>query len=78
MAWIRYDTRTILTMQDTKVSQSSHYSLENKRDSSDLIITSITEEDAGIYICQINTEPTRNNVIISDIIYKMILKRIKY
>ena len=63
MAWIRYDTRTILTMQDNKVAQSSHYSLENKRDSSDLIITSITEDDAGIYICQINTEPMRNNVI---------------
>ena len=68
MAWIRYDTRTILAMQDSIVSQSSHYSLENKRDSSDLIITSITEDDAGIYICQINTEPTRNNVIKSDTI----------
>jgi len=77
VAWIRYDTRTILTMQDTKVSQSNHYSLENKRDSSDLIITSITEDDAGIYICQINTEPTRNNVIKSDIIFEYILKRTK-
>ena len=62
VAWIRYDTRTILTMQENKVTQSSHYSLENKRDSSDLIITNITENDAGIYICQINTEPTLNHV----------------
>ena len=49
-------------MQDNKVTQSSHYSLENKRDSSDLLITNITETDAGVYICQINTEPTRNHV----------------
>jgi len=62
VAWIRYDTRTILTMQDNKVTQSSHYSLENKRDSSDLLITNITETDAGVYICQINTEPTRNHI----------------
>ena len=62
VAWIRYDTRTILTMQDKTVTQSSHYSLENKRDSSDLIITNIKEDDAGIYICQINSEPMRNHV----------------
>ena len=49
-------------MQENKVTQSNHYSLENKRDSSDLIITNITEGDAGIYICQINTEPIRNHV----------------
>ena len=63
VAWIRYDTRTILTMQDKTVTQSSHYSLENKRDSSDLIITNIKEDDAGIYICQINSEPMRNHVM---------------
>ena len=64
-AWIRYDTRTILTMHEQKVTQSSHYSTENKRDNSDLIITGIKEDDAGIYICQINTEPIRNKVIFS-------------
>ena len=61
-AWIRYDTRTILTMHEQKVTQSNHYSSENKRDNSDLIITDIKEDDAGIYICQINTEPIRNKV----------------
>ena len=52
-------------MHEQKVTQSSHYSTENKRDNSDLIITGIKEDDAGIYICQINTEPIRNKVIFS-------------
>ena len=49
-------------MHEQKVTQSNHYSSENKRDNSDLIITDIKEDDAGIYICQINTEPIRNKV----------------
>lgn len=62
IAWIRYDTRTILAMHDQKVTQSERYALENNRDSSDLVIRNISESDAGIYICQLNTEPTQNHV----------------
>ena len=54
--WFRNDLR----ITDNAVI---NYSLENKRDSSDLIITNIKEDDAGIYICQINSEPMRNHVM---------------
>ena len=74
-AWIRYDTRTILTMHEEKVTQSNHYSTINKQDNSDLIITDVREDDAGIYICQINTEPLRNKVIFYQHHSKLFLKQ---
>jgi len=49
-------------MHEEKVTQSNHYSTVNKQDNSDLIITDVREDDAGIYICQINTEPLRNKI----------------
>ena len=74
-AWIRYDTRTILTMHEEKVTQSNHYSTDNKQDNSDLIITEVREDDAGIYICQINTEPLRNKVTFYEYCFNLSFKQ---
>ena len=62
IAWIRYDTRAVMSMQDQKVTQSSHYALLRKEDRIDLVITNITEDDAGTYICQLNSDPIINHV----------------
>ena len=40
-------------MHELLVTQSTHYAPEEKEDSIDLIITNITEHDAGTYICQL-------------------------
>ena len=62
IAWIRYDTKTILSMHEVKVTQSDRYALEKIEGSIDLIITNVTEDDAGTYICQLNSQPTTNHV----------------
>ena len=64
ISWIRYDTRTIISMHDVKVTQSERYALEKIEGSIELIITNVTETDAGIYICQLNSEPIQNHVSI--------------
>ena len=50
-------------MHEQKVTQSTHYALERKEDGIDLVITNITEKDAGIYICQLNSQPIQNHVM---------------
>ena len=62
-------------MHEEKVTQSNHYSTVNKQDNSDLIITDVREDDAGIYICQINTEPLRNKVIFYQYPLRLSLKQ---
>ena len=49
-------------MHDVKVTQSERYALEKIEGSIELIITNVTETDAGIYICQLNSEPIQNHV----------------
>ena len=51
-------------MHDVKVTQSERYALEKIEGSIELIITNVTETDAGIYICQLNSEPIQNHVSI--------------
>jgi hypothetical protein len=49
-------------MHGQKVIQSNRYAVETKEGNFDLFITGIVEEDAGTYICQINSEPMQNIV----------------
>ena len=49
-------------MHDVKVTQSERYALEKIEGSIELIITNVTETDAGIYICPLNSEPIQNHV----------------
>ncbi|XP_040581450.1 protein amalgam isoform X1 [Lepeophtheirus salmonis] len=64
VAWMRYDTRTILSLHGELVTQSNRYAIINKEEGSyDLFITNVIDSDAGTYICQINSEPMKNLVI---------------
>ncbi|CAB4058939.1 HNT [Lepeophtheirus salmonis] len=63
VAWMRYDTRTILSLHGELVTQSNRYAIINKEEGSyDLFITNVIDSDAGTYICQINSEPMKNLV----------------
>ena len=57
-------------MHDVKVTQSERYALEKIEGSIELIITNVTETDAGIYICQLNSEPIQNHVSIWVCLFK--------
>ena len=49
-------------MHGEKVIQSNRYAVETKNGNFDLVITGVVEEDRGIYVCQINSEPMQNIV----------------
>ena len=63
MAWIKFESRTILSAHDELVTQSLRYAIENKEQQSvDLKIANVRPEDEGTYICQINSNPMKNLV----------------
>ena len=60
------DGRTILIGREAeKFIQSNRYSILHKEGVNDLTIINVTQEDAGKYICQINTMPMKNFVSIT-------------
>ena len=63
-------------MHEEKVTKYNHYSAENRKYGSDLVITDVREDDAGIYICQINTEPLRNKVTFYQYHFKLFLNKL--
>ena len=52
----------LIGRKSEKFIQSDRYSILHKEGVNDLTIYNVTQEDAGEYICQINTEPMKNYV----------------
>ena len=65
-AWMRRSDRRkspiLIGRKSEKFIQSDRYSILHKEGVNDLTIYNVTQEDAGEYICQINTEPMKNYV----------------
>ena len=52
----------LIGRKSEKFIQSDRYSILHKEGVNDLTIFNVTQDDAGEYICQINTEPMKNYV----------------
>ena len=52
----------LIGRKSEKFIHSDHYSILHKEGVNDLTIFNVTQDDAGEYICQINTEPMKNYV----------------
>ena len=58
MAWIKVDTQTILTIGSHLITRDYKISLTQSDDRVwSLRISNIDRDDAGWYMCQINTDP---------------------
>ncbi len=69
MAWIKMNTRTILSLRGELVTQNSRYGIKKQqRGLYDLEIMNVAESDAGVYICQITSSPMLN-MVCTDIQY---------
>lgn len=65
VAWIKQNSRKIISLHGELVTQSDRYAIYKKNeDSVNLVVTHVKMEDAGTYICQINSNPMVNLVCI--------------
>ena len=65
VAWIKQNSRKIISLHGELVTQSARYAIYKKNeDSVNLVVTDVKMEDAGTYICQINSNPMVNLVCI--------------
>ncbi|XP_037779184.1 neurotrimin-like [Penaeus monodon] len=64
VAWIYKGTggRTVLTVATQVITKNPKVSVSQEAQSWVLIIKSLTKKDQGIYMCQVNTKPARNQL----------------
>lgn len=63
VAWIKSDTKAILAIHTHMVAQNPRLSVtHNGHNTWKLHISNVQESDSGTYMCQINTDPMRNQV----------------
>ena len=65
VAWIKQNSRKIISLHGELVTQSNRYAIYKKNvDSVSLVVTDVKMDDAGTYICQVNSNPMVNLVCI--------------
>jgi hypothetical protein len=69
VAWLRVESKTILTIHETTITRNYRIGLnhaDNRR--WELIIRQVQESDRGGYMCQINTGPMKYQVAYLDVV----------
>lgn len=58
VGWVHWDTKKILTIQKTVITYDPRISTSGDLKSAfNLHISNVQEEDRGVYMCQVNTDP---------------------
>ena len=63
VGWVKADTKAIQAIHLTVVTHNPRVSVEHAGPSQwKLVIKNVRKEDAGAYMCQINTDPMKSQV----------------
>ena len=58
VGWVKSDTKAIQSIHDTVITHNSRVTVSGDfRSTFNLHIANVQEEDRGLYMCQINTDP---------------------
>ncbi|XP_055387123.1 neurotrimin-like [Condylostylus longicornis] len=69
IAWLRVDTQTILTIQTHVITKNHRMSITHSEKRAWILkIRDVKESDKGWYMCQINTDPMKNQVGYLDVV----------
>ncbi|EEC18113.1 lachesin, putative, partial [Ixodes scapularis] len=68
VAWLRVESKTILTIHKSVITQNYRVHLSPSDRSWLLVIDGVTEADRGGYMCQVNTVPMRSQVGYLDVL----------
>lgn len=64
MAWIKADTKAILAIHEHVITHNHRLSVTHNDDNTwTLNMKAVTREDRGRYMCQVNTDPMKSQVI---------------
>jgi hypothetical protein len=64
VAWIKADTKAILAIHNRVITHNNRMSvIHSDHNTWELTIKSVRRNDSGEYMCQINTDPMKNQVI---------------
>ncbi|XP_037913495.1 neurotrimin isoform X1 [Hermetia illucens] len=64
IAWLRVDTQTILTIQNHVITKNHRMSITHAEKRAWILkIKDVKESDKGYYMCQINTDPMKSQVV---------------
>jgi neurotrimin len=68
VAWIKADSKAILAIHDHVITNNERMSVtQNDRTNWTLKIHQVTDSDEGYYMCQVNSEPMLQKVIIHEV-----------
>ncbi|GFS96134.1 ig-like domain-containing protein [Trichonephila clavipes] len=71
VAWMRFETRTILTMHTRVISRNPRLKITHSGHRAYVLhIKNVQEEDRGSYMCQVNTEPMLSQIGYLDVVCK--------
>ncbi|XP_054083591.1 basement membrane-specific heparan sulfate proteoglycan core protein-like [Zeugodacus cucurbitae] len=69
IAWLRVDTQTILTIQNHVITKNHRMSITHAEKRAWILrIRDVKEADKGWYMCQINTDPMKSQVVYLDVV----------
>jgi hypothetical protein len=69
VAWLRVDTQTILTIQSHIITKNHRMSITHAEKRHWVLrIKDVKEADKGWYMCQVNTDPMRNQLAYLDVV----------
>lgn len=76
VAWIKSDSKAILAIHTHMVAHDPRLSVtHNGHDTWRLHVTHVRRADSGAYMCQINTDPMRNQVGYITYLYTLLIKQ---
>eukprot|EP00094_Tigriopus_californicus_P005365 TCALIF_05174-PA protein Name:"Similar to LAC Lachesin (Schistocerca americana)" AED:0.24 eAED:0.25 QI:0/0.73/0.7/1/0.68/0.7/20/0/1081 len=71
VGWVKADTKSILAIGEFRISHNERVTVSNERQQKHhLHITGVTLEDAGPYMCQLNTAPMKSQVGYLNVVVK--------
>ncbi|KAG8229390.1 hypothetical protein J437_LFUL000911 [Ladona fulva] len=63
VGWVKADTKAIQAIHDHVITHNPRVSVSHNDQSTwNLHVRSVQEEDRGLYMCQINTDPMKSQV----------------
>ncbi|CAL4136204.1 unnamed protein product, partial [Meganyctiphanes norvegica] len=62
VAWVQVKTQTILTIHNAVITRNPRIGLSHEKNIYRLHLKDVVEEDRGLYMCQINTDPMINQM----------------
>ena len=75
VAWLKVSTATVLSFNDILITRNNRISVKKEEGEKNvrnwkLVINDVKEKDKGMYMCQLNTDPTEAQTVYLEVTSK--------